>query len=76
MNSGGKRTRKLRREDRQHAETGKLRTIKAQAKAAAAFKGAGKTPNRGGSDDRGGRKHPNDKNAEKKQAKPAQQDNN
>ena len=70
MNSGGKRTRMLLREDRQHAETGKLRTIKAQAKAAAAFKGAGKTPNRGG------RKHPNDKNAEKKQAKPAEQDNN
>ena len=72
MNSGRKRTRTFRREDRQPAETGKPRTIKGQEKAAATFKGAGKTPKRDGSDNRGVKKHQNDKNAEKKQAKPAE----
>ena len=46
--------------------------MKGQEKAAAAFKGAGKTPKRDGSDNRGVKKHQNDKNAEKKQAKPAE----
>ena len=60
MQSGRKRLCKIQHEDSQPEETKRLRTIKAQKKAPAAFKDKGMTTNRGGD-----KKISNDKEAKR-----------